>query len=125
MIGFSLLQSLNELMASSDNSVSQTVVNTFCNLLSYYEMMKVTEVNSSGNGTDANGTSADSLSYLQVLVRQNLQDTCHWVSNIAHFLQSAPHVDSIVASLSRYRCRLHREPSTLLTHGCLTTILAR
>ena len=52
----------------------RAVVDTFCDLLTYHEMMKVIADNSSGNGT-----STDALPNVKTLVLQNLKDTCHWV----------------------------------------------
>ena len=67
------LQAVCQPIVSAENG-PVAVVDTFCNLLSYHETMKLIAVNGSGNGTSVN-----TLLHIQTLIKHNLQDTCQWV----------------------------------------------
>ena len=62
---------LNSSVISSTQTSALAIVEAFCDVLSYYEMLK--KVNAE------NETTVDVLTDLQALLEQNLEDICLWV----------------------------------------------
>ena len=77
------------------------MIDSFCDLLSYYEMLNMITTETFENATAINQTTeghtmtVNVLTDLQVLLRQNLMDMCSWVGPYTSVL----HVQNIVMNV--------------------------